>query len=1045
MAHPSNFHSLSLGRKTDDVDQIDTEILDDFVDAVHHDTEVVHYPDSVENSETETLYGYDTEVVPDSEDELTYTSDSGRHSSRHVSFIESFAADLYKVESNSYPLRKRLDQSNMSIDACGDERHTSFLAMDMIVHKGNELRPIINHRDMQAADLALQDGKMPMVNDPRPADSKSNDSNFADDVKQMNMKSKIEKNGKLSQSKTKEIRIVYTRKTKRLGKPDIGAKDVKKLTDDNNDYGGLSYVESQEPEDVSTALLFVDQYLSVSPMPMLSSPMASVKTKQKSPPALSAKGAQRLVRWTGARKSENKAGIFEWNDSVDGDEGCIPLKNGAQPQRAFRVKKYKHTYVRRSPSVNNSMLTEQVHKNEVREDPKDELDQKTAEESTLIREEINPISEDFENVFDVGIGTQIAAEAIQALSSAVSADCFEMNADQCSKKLPEKSGEDAQKQMHAGFWSLPKKTRSAYRENSSPNNSRIFCSDHLDDIMQSSRQVARKNNGKSAAAKCVVGRRSAAFGKVKLTKKAKPYRSKDVDICKENLHGSLSVDDLPLRKPMSGRKVKNVHPASANLKSSSLFNMNEGLASKTICNGVAPVMKSGRYNNTKDSGTLGDMVDVSAEKADHSKHFGNSSLNTTEMKLNDDDKKHIEADASYDAMNATVGPECNLGQSTNWFLGDYPRGKRTRRSTLHNFVGYGDLENSSVKQSHDKDNHYPLRWRNNIESCSASGLHSGFKRKRRSTTYISPCLLSSKKSERNFTNKNVSVYDSDCAKKKNTLSEQLIKSTVNLQESAADVARCKANDDMNLIDGYLDHHDKKKPSPTALTRELHRLGFGESMPDFTPKTSRQRKTMANICVLLSQSLDKSTRKHQTKILTRFGVPVASCPSNATHFVTDRFARTRNMLEFIAQGKPVVTPQWLESCDQAGFYIEDRDYIVRDVTKECELGFRLPVSLDRARHHPLLRGYTVFITPNAKPGKEILASLVKAVHGEVLNAVVDSKLDNLLILSCDKDQILCLPFLQRGTTAYNPELLLNGIVIQKLEFARHRLFIDQVNG
>ncbi|KAL9228116.1 hypothetical protein vseg_003730 [Gypsophila vaccaria] len=1071
MPNHSHFHLLSPGSKTRDVEKIDTEISDDVMDAVHYDTEVVHYPDSVDNSETDMLYGYDTEVVPDSEDEAAYTNDSERRSSRRASFIESLAADLYKAESHPYPLYKKLDLSNMNIDNCG-------LAMDTFVCQGNELSPVINHSDMQTTDLALQGGKMAMVKDPLPTDSISCDLNSADDVKLMTSESKAEKNGKLSQSKTKDVHIVYTRKTNRLCKPDyIGANDVKGLTDDSKDYGGLSYVESQEPEDVSTALHFVEQYLSVSAMALASSPMASVKTKQNSPPALSAKGVQRLVRWTGARKSENKAGIFEWNDSLDGDGGCIPSKNRGQPQVAFGVKKYKHTYVRRSPSVNNPLPTAQVHKTEVREDSKGELDQQTAQECTLTKAELNAVPEDFEPVFDVGIGTQIAAEAIQALSSALSADCVEMNADQCPTKLPEKSGEEARKQMHAGFWSFPKKTRSSYRDTPDPKSSRIQCFDHLDDITQSSKQVARRNNGKVAAARYVVGS-SAESDKVKVTKKTKGYRPKDVYIFKENLHDKLLVDDASLCKQRSKRKVKNIRSASATLKSSCLFNMNEGLVSEPMCKSFAPAMKSGRYYKRKVRATKGDMVDISVEKEDHFKDFSDSSLNTVETKSNDDDNNYstidnhavdilvekesgqmenylynMGADASSDAMKTPVSHVGDLWQSTNQFLRDYPRRKRTRRSTLDHFERYSDLKKSSDKAT---------RSQFNAESYAASSAsHCSIKRKRRSMTYISPCLLSSKRSGRNYLDKNDSVYDNDFAKKTNASSEQLTKSNVTVKVSALDVAGCKANmnscdvaspscqastcdiNNTNSIDGYRDLHDKKRPSPTTLTRELHRLGFVESMPDFTPKTSRQRKTMANIRVLLSQSLDKITRKHQTKILLRFGVPLASCPSDATHFVTDRLARTKNMMEFIAQGKPVVTPQWLESCDQAGFYIDDRDYIVRDTKKERELGFKLPVSLDRARRHPLLKGYTVFITPNAKPGKEIIASLVKAVHGEVVNVVTDSEPDRLLILSCDEDQTHCIPFIQSGTAAYSSELLLNGIIIQKLEFARHRLFIDQV--
>lgn len=77
-------------------------------------------------------------------------------------------------------------------------------------------------------------------------------------------------------------------------------------------------------------------------------------------------------------------------------------------------------------------------------------------------------------------------------------------------------------------------------------------------------------------------------------------------------------------------------------------------------------------------------------------------------------------------------------------------------------------------------------------------------------------------------------------------------------------------------------------------------------------------------------------------------------SDASHFVTDEFARTRNMLEAIALGKPIVTHLWLESCGEASCFIDERSYILRDSKKEREFGFSMPVSLARASQHPLLQ-------------------------------------------------------------------------------------------
>jgi len=75
---------------------------------------------------------------------------------------------------------------------------------------------------------------------------------------------------------------------------------------------------------------------------------------------------------------------------------------------------------------------------------------------------------------------------------------------------------------------------------------------------------------------------------------------------------------------------------------------------------------------------------------------------------------------------------------------------------------------------------------------------------------------------------------------------------------------------------------------------------------------------------------------------------------ATHFIADNFTRTRNMLEAIASGKPVVTTQWLESIDQVNIYVDEDMYILRDSKKEKEFCFNMGVSLARARQFPLLQ-------------------------------------------------------------------------------------------
>jgi len=90
-----------------------------------------------------------------------------------------------------------------------------------------------------------------------------------------------------------------------------------------------------------------------------------------------------------------------------------------------------------------------------------------------------------------------------------------------------------------------------------------------------------------------------------------------------------------------------------------------------------------------------------------------------------------------------------------------------------------------------------------------------------------------------------------------------------------------------------------------------------------------------------------------QILIYFGLPLATTITEATHFVAEKFARTRNMLEAMAMGIPIVTPSWLECCGAARCFIDEKKYIMRDMKKEKELGFSMSVSIGRACKKPLL--------------------------------------------------------------------------------------------
>ncbi|XP_051142178.1 uncharacterized protein LOC127259073 [Andrographis paniculata] len=379
----------------------------------------------------------------------------------------------------------------------------------------------------------------------------------------------------------------------------------------------------------------------------------------------------------------------------------------------------------------------------------------------------------------------------------------------------------------------------------------------------------------------------------------------------------------------------------------------------------------------------------------------------------------------------------------------YPKGKRTRQyapchllgsrtpcspsAEIESDVNISSIKNEEVHKRMDKNLVYTRRRKSSVtDSCSPSVSDSPFSDK-------------------------IVITSIECDTPKSAL--QWEKSHGLQPYPLGGSGNMKSNEHMMGLPIFGSGSHMKQPcnylSKSSLSKELTRLGYTESLPAFLPKDSRRRRAMDKVCILFSQNLKPNILKQQKKIVSRLGLPVASCCADATHFVADAFVRTRNMLEAIALGKPVVTHSWLESCDQAGYMVDEKNYILRDEKKEKEIRFNMSVSLTHACQQPLLKDRTILMTPNVKPSMDVITGLVKAVCGQtympwwndpqtvriMLEAQTKDKAipDGLIVLSCEEDFRFCIPFLEKGVPIYDSELLLNGIVTQKLEYKRFELF------
>ncbi|XP_058077026.1 uncharacterized protein LOC131225506 [Magnolia sinica] len=763
---------------------------------------------------------------------------------------------------------------------------------------------------------------------------------------------------------------------------------------------GLSYVGSEEPGEQlqENALGIVDKILLINDVELFGEPGPRNSICGKSPPFSSAMGAQSLAKRTDLRNPLEKTGIYDWNDSREDEGGGdfftkrkdvlledrehmrishTQLGKPKHPTRGMvdnlggkgegmdsqtRQKLVASSHLGLGLTLGDQIRSTKVQHSGTKSKKNlfKQIDEQSNEESLEQESEITAFRGGSQGIYDVGVSTQLAAEALEALVCGPPANHDFTDAHPVTRKMTKGSDIDPtkkiEKQKHV---STGKRARST--------------------------SVARNSSRKQLKDSNVMDLRRESPVKTRAWLKCEEYLNTANYVNGNECSGRKSSKIGKREKKVgasSGTHAKEVDNSHSSLASNRHLSYNKGVVQEEHLHGtVIPVACRTRQSIKRG-------ISFVTDASDH--------LTVQEKSSN------LAPDQIRKLRKSKMGQSDMWGIDHLHALG-YPKRRRTRWSMsadLNNatnltVVGFpeGNAE-SSTQQTRSK-----------IEVGSSFRTLDAVKRKTRSAA-------------------------------------------MDTLPSAPLVMDMLPKPDVASGDDPKRQTEKKAISRPRIMREL-RLDATQAAQTRALKDMRRRRDMANVRVLFSHHLGEDKIKQQKKILSRLGVSIASSSSNATHFVADKFVRTRNMLEAMSLGKPVVTHLWLESCGQARCFIDEKNYILRDIKKEKEIGFSMPVSLARACHNPLLQGKRVFITPNVKPDKELLVSLVKAVCGQAIERVGRSAMKDdkapgdLLVISCEEDYAICVPLLEKGAEVYSSELLLNGIVIQKLEYDRHQLFMDHV--
>ncbi|XP_044275547.1 mediator of DNA damage checkpoint protein 1 isoform X2 [Varanus komodoensis] len=176
-----------------------------------------------------------------------------------------------------------------------------------------------------------------------------------------------------------------------------------------------------------------------------------------------------------------------------------------------------------------------------------------------------------------------------------------------------------------------------------------------------------------------------------------------------------------------------------------------------------------------------------------------------------------------------------------------------------------------------------------------------------------------------------------------------------------------------------------------------------------------------------------------RVVTELGGTLADSVFDCTHLVTDRVRRTVKFLCALARGIPIVTLDWLEKSKRKSSFLAPDSFFVCDPEQEKNFQFSLTTSLQKAQEEGgLLQGYEIHVTPNVKPEPEHMRDIVRCSGGTFLPRMPRAYKDKRVVISCAEDLPRCKPAQDARVPVADSELILTGILQQKIDLDAHRL-------
>lgn len=213
-------------------------------------------------------------------------------------------------------------------------------------------------------------------------------------------------------------------------------------------------------------------------------------------------------------------------------------------------------------------------------------------------------------------------------------------------------------------------------------------------------------------------------------------------------------------------------------------------------------------------------------------------------------------------------------------------------------------------------------------------------------------------------------------------------------------------------------------------------------------TKNLRKSNEPVRLLFTR-LESNLVSQLQSFALKLGLSVANGPTNCTHLIVDSISRTPKFICAFSHANYIMSYKWIIESHKAGSLLDEKQFILQDASGEEKYSFNLIYSMlkRKRRGKPLFSHLVFFVTPQVLANVSSIREMIESAGGVVETKKPPSRLQiaqmklegkRFVIVSCNEDRHLCLPFESIGVNIVDVEFVISGILRQDIDFEAHRL-------